>query len=93
MVNLVLTQDPGRDGQGSDLDQDLHHARTSTRLLLARNSTRPTDPWGSKVTRVELRDIMPSPGVQQAMEMQMSAEREKAGGGACALKGLCGRPR
>jgi regulator of protease activity HflC (stomatin/prohibitin superfamily) len=30
-----------------------------------------------KVTRVELRDIQPSKGVQQAMEQQMTAEREK----------------
>ncbi|MFM7394941.1 MAG: SPFH domain-containing protein [Cyanobium sp.] len=30
-----------------------------------------------KVTRVELRDIQPSQGVQQAMEKQMTAEREK----------------
>ena len=30
-----------------------------------------------KVTRVELRDIQPSRGVQQAMEQQMTAEREK----------------
>jgi regulator of protease activity HflC (stomatin/prohibitin superfamily) len=30
-----------------------------------------------KVTRVELRDIQPSQGVQQAMEQQMTAEREK----------------
>jgi regulator of protease activity HflC (stomatin/prohibitin superfamily) len=36
-----------------------------------------TDPWGVKVTRVELRDIQPSRGVQQAMEQQMTAEREK----------------
>ena len=30
-----------------------------------------------KVTRVEMRDIVPSAGVQQAMEQQMTAEQEK----------------
>jgi regulator of protease activity HflC (stomatin/prohibitin superfamily) len=36
-----------------------------------------TEPWGVKVTRVELRDIVPSKTVQGAMELQMSAERKK----------------
>jgi regulator of protease activity HflC (stomatin/prohibitin superfamily) len=44
---------------------------------LLRELDQATDPWGVKVTRVELRDIQPSRGVQQAMEQQMTAEREK----------------
>jgi regulator of protease activity HflC (stomatin/prohibitin superfamily) len=36
-----------------------------------------TDPWGVKVTRVEIRDITPSKAVQDSMELQMSAERRK----------------
>ena len=36
-----------------------------------------TDPWGVKVKRVEMRDIIPSKGVKEAMEAQMTAEREK----------------
>ena len=36
-----------------------------------------TDPWGVKVTRVELRDLIPSKAVQESMELQMSAERRK----------------
>ena len=44
---------------------------------LLRELDEATDPWGVKVTRVEMRDIVPSRGVQQAMEQQMTAEREK----------------
>ncbi|NLB17849.1 MAG: SPFH/Band 7/PHB domain protein [Syntrophomonadaceae bacterium] len=36
-----------------------------------------TDKWGIKVNRVELRNIMPPQDIQQAMEKQMRAEREK----------------
>lgn len=35
-----------------------------------------TDPWGIKVNRVELKNIMPPPDIQNAMEKQMKAERE-----------------
>ncbi len=36
-----------------------------------------TDPWGIKVNRVELKNIMPPRDIQDAMEKQMRAEREK----------------
>jgi regulator of protease activity HflC (stomatin/prohibitin superfamily) len=36
-----------------------------------------TEIWRVKVTRVELRDIIPSKAVQELMELQMSAERRK----------------
>ena len=36
-----------------------------------------TDPWGIKVNRVELKNIMPPKEIQVAMEKQMKAEREK----------------
>ena len=36
-----------------------------------------TDPWGIKVNRVELKNIMPPKEIQNAMEKQMKAEREK----------------
>ena len=36
-----------------------------------------TDPWGIKVTRVELKNIMPPREIQDAMEKQMKAERER----------------
>ncbi len=36
-----------------------------------------TDPWGIKVTRVELKNIIPPTAIQDAMEKQMKAERER----------------
>ena len=36
-----------------------------------------TDPWGIKIHRVELRNIMPPPAIQDSMEKQMRAERER----------------
>ena len=36
-----------------------------------------TDPWGIKVTRVELKNIMPPAAIQEAMEKQIKAERER----------------
>ena len=36
-----------------------------------------TDPWGIKVTRVELKNIIPPEEIQNAMERQMKAERER----------------
>lgn len=36
-----------------------------------------TDPWGIKVNRVEVKNILPPSDIQEAMEKQMRAEREK----------------
>jgi len=38
---------------------------------------RETDPWGIKVIRVEIKNIMPPPDIREAMEKQMRAERER----------------
>ena len=75
MVNLVLTQIRAEMGK-LDLDQTFT-TRQEVNEALLRELDQATDPWGVKVTRVELRDIQPSRGVQQAMEQQMTAEREK----------------
>jgi regulator of protease activity HflC (stomatin/prohibitin superfamily) len=75
MVNLVLTQIRAEMGK-LDLDQTFT-TRSEVNEALLQELDQATDPWGVKVTRVELRDIKPTKGVQQAMEQQMTAEREK----------------
>jgi regulator of protease activity HflC (stomatin/prohibitin superfamily) len=75
MVNLVLTQIRAEMGQ-LELDQTFT-ARTQINELLLQELDVSTDPWGVKVTRVELRYIVPSQAVRESMELQMSAERRK----------------
>lgn len=75
MVNLVLTQIRAEMGQ-LELDETFT-ARAEINELLLRELDISTDPWGVKVTRVELRDIAPSKAVQDSMELQMTAERKK----------------
>lgn len=75
MVNLVLTQIRSEMGK-LELDQTFT-ARTEINEILLRELDIATDPWGVKVTRVELRDIVPSKAVQDSMELQMAAERKK----------------
>jgi len=75
MVNLVLTQIRAEMGR-LNLDQTFT-TRSEVNEVLLRELDHATDPWGIKVTRVELRDIKPTVGVQHAMEQQMTAEREK----------------
>jgi len=75
MVNLVLTQIRSEVGK-LELDQTFT-ARTEINETLLRDLDIATDPWGVKVTRVELRDIMPSKAVLESMELQMAAERKK----------------
>jgi regulator of protease activity HflC (stomatin/prohibitin superfamily) len=75
MVNLVLTQIRAEMGK-LELDETFT-ARSQINDLLLQELDEATDPWGVKVTRVELRDIIPSQAVQESMELQMSAERRK----------------
>ena len=75
MVNLVLTQIRSEMGQ-LELDQTFT-ARSQISELLLQELDISTEPWGVKVTRVELRDLIPSKAVQESMELQMSAERRK----------------
>jgi regulator of protease activity HflC (stomatin/prohibitin superfamily) len=75
MVNLVLTQIRSEVGQ-LELDQTFT-ARSEINEILLRDLDVATDPWGVKVTRVELRDILPSKAVLESMELQMTAERKK----------------
>ncbi|MEB3230939.1 MAG: SPFH domain-containing protein [Leptolyngbyaceae bacterium] len=73
--NLVLTQIRAEMGRLT-LNQTFT-ARTEVNENLLRDLDIATAPWGVKVTRVELLDIVPSSTVQGAMELQMSAERQK----------------
>jgi regulator of protease activity HflC (stomatin/prohibitin superfamily) len=75
MVNLVQTQIRGEIGK-LQLDQTFT-ARSQISDILLEELDTATDPWGVKVTRVEIRDITPSKAVQDSMELQMSAERRK----------------
>lgn len=75
MVNLVLTQIRAEIGK-LELDETFT-ARAEINELLLRELDISTDPWGVKVTRVELRDISPSKAVLDSMELQMTAERQK----------------
>ena len=59
-----------------ELDQSLtsrDHINTQMRSIL----DEATDPWGIKVNRVELKNIMPPRDIQESMEKQMRAERER----------------
>ena len=59
-----------------ELDQSLtsrDHINTQMRSIL----DEATDPWGIKVNRVELKNIIPPKDIQSAMEKQMKAERER----------------
>lgn len=75
MENLILTQIRSEIGQ-LELDETFT-ARSQINEILLKELDIATDPWGVKITRVELRDILPSKEVQESMELQMTAERKK----------------
>ena len=59
-----------------ELDQTLTSRETiNTKMRAALDMA--TDPWGIKVNRVELKNIIPPAEIQNAMERQMKAERER----------------
>ena len=59
-----------------ELDQTLTSRETIDSKMRA-TLDEATDPWGIKVNRVELKNIMPPAAIQEAMEKQMKAERER----------------
>jgi regulator of protease activity HflC (stomatin/prohibitin superfamily) len=71
----VLTQIRAELGR-LELDETFT-ARSQINEALLQDLDVSTEPWGVKVTRVELRDIIPSKAVLESMEMQMAAERRK----------------
>lgn len=59
-----------------ELDQSLtsrDHINSKMRIIL----DEATDPWGIKVNRVELKNIIPPREIQESMEKQMKAERDR----------------
>ena len=61
-------------------DLELDQCLTSRDLINGKMRTildAATDPWGIKVNRVELKNILPPREIQSAMEKQMKAERER----------------
>lgn len=59
-----------------ELDQTLTSRETINTKMRASLDVA-TDPWGIKVNRVELKNIIPPSAIQDAMEKQMKAERER----------------
>ncbi|MGN0438684.1 MAG: SPFH domain-containing protein [Lachnospiraceae bacterium] len=59
-----------------ELDQTLTSRETINTKMRA-TLDEATDPWGIKVNRVELKNIIPPSAIQDAMEKQMKAERER----------------
>ena len=61
-------------------DMELDETLTSREVINTRMRASlddATDPWGIKVNRVELKNIIPPEAIQNAMEKQMKAERER----------------
>ncbi|MEB3295101.1 MAG: SPFH domain-containing protein [Synechococcales bacterium] len=75
IVNLALAQIRAEMGK-LELDETFT-AREQINESLLRELDFATDPWGVKVTRVELKEIIPAKAVLESMELQMSAERKK----------------
>ena len=73
--NLVLTQLRAEIGKLT-LDMTFS-AREQINSVLLRDLDVATEAWGVKITRVEVRDIIPNQEIMKAMEMQMAAERTK----------------
>ncbi|WP_420562416.1 SPFH domain-containing protein [Thalassobaculum sp.] len=75
VINLALTNIRSVLGS-TDLDAALSSRdEMNSRILKVMDEA--TDPWGTKITRVEIKDISPPKDLLDAMASQMKAEREK----------------
>lgn len=75
ILNLVLTQ--LREEVGKLTLDESFSSRESINRALLEDINAVTHTWGVYVTRVEVRDINPSPDIVASMELQMAAERQK----------------
>ena len=72
-----LAQTTMRNAVGSVSLDELLSERDKISSEICKIVDEATDPWGIKVNRVELKNILPPKDIQEAMEKQMRAERQK----------------
>jgi len=75
ILNLVLTQ--LREEVGKLTLDETFSSRERINTCLLKDLNTVTQHWGTEITRVEVRDINPSPDIVASMELQMAAERRK----------------
>jgi len=75
LQNLVLTSIRNEVGKLTLDETFCARGEMNTRLLSELNAA--TSAWGLRVSRVEVRDILPAPTIREALEKQMTAERVK----------------
>ena len=76
-ASIQLAQTTMRSVMGKmELDKTFEERDTINRIIVDAVD-KASDPWGVKVTRYEVKNIMPPQSIKDAMEKQMRAEREK----------------